>query len=233
MTLFLSHRGESDDAPENTLKAFALAMERDSDGVELDIRLTRDGEVVVVHDGNLKRVCGIDADVASSTLVRLRSLHPVPTLEEVLALMKPGKHVQIELKGSDSGLPPGLKRILDVWPGDRKMLALSSFEDETIRRAALYFPDLPRLLLTDLEQKFGRFPSAGEVLAYIRSLDATGVSFKAAFSADRPFVDELRRLGLRVVCWGVSSDELGLAMARAGVDALTCNHACALRKKFR
>ena len=233
MTLFLSHRGESDDAPENTLKAFSLAMERDSDGVELDIRLTRDGQVVVVHDGNLKRVCGVDADVASSTLARLRSLHPVPKLEEVLALMKPEKHVQIELKGSDSGLTPGLKRILDVWPGDRKMLALSSFEEETIRRAALYFPDLPRLLLTDLEQKFGRFPSAEEVLEYIRSLDATGVSFKAAFSADRPFVDELRRLGLRVVCWGVSSDELGLAMAHAGVDALTCNHACALREKFR
>ena len=41
-TLFLSHRGESDDAPENTLAAFALAMERDSDGIELDIRMTSD-----------------------------------------------------------------------------------------------------------------------------------------------------------------------------------------------
>ena len=49
MTLFLSHRGESDDAPENTLSAFAIAMERDSDGIELDIRLTSDGNSGYVY----------------------------------------------------------------------------------------------------------------------------------------------------------------------------------------
>ena len=48
MTRFLSHRGESDDAPENTLSAYKLAMERDSDGIELDIRLTADGEAACV-----------------------------------------------------------------------------------------------------------------------------------------------------------------------------------------
>ena len=233
MTLFLSHRGESDDAPENTLSAFALAMERDSDGIELDIRLSSDGFAVVVHDADLKRVAQNDAVVAATPLETLQSIHPVPLLTDVLALLKPGKHLQIELKGSDLGIVPALKKILDNWNGDRKQLAISSFEEETIKKAGEYFADLPRVLLTDLTKKFGTFPTAEETAEYMRSLNCTGVSFKADFAADKAFVDALKAENMRVVCWGVFTDELGLAMAEAGVDAMTCNHAVALRQKFQ
>ena len=233
MTLFLSHRGESDDAPENTLSAFALAMERDSDGIELDIRLTSDGYAVVVHDADLKRVAQNDAVISETPLEKLQSIHPVPLLKDVLALLKPGKHLQIELKGSDLGIVPELKRILDIWSGDRKQLAISSFEEETIKEAGKYFTDLPRVLLTDLKKKFGAFPTAAETAEYMRSLNCTGVSFKADFAADRSFVEALKAENMRVVCWGVFSDELGLAMAEANVDAMTCNHAVALRRMYR
>ena len=233
MTLFLSHRGESDDAPENTLSAFALAMERDSDGIELDIRLTSDGYAVVVHDADLKRVAQNDAVISETPLEKLQSIHPVPLLKDVLALLKPGKHLQIELKGSDLGIVPELKRILDGWSGDRKQLAISSFEEETIKEAGKYFTDLPRVLLTDLKKKFGAFPTAAETAEYMRSLNCTGVSFKADFAADRSFVEALKAENMRVVCWGVFSDELGLAMAEANVDAMTCNHAVALRRMYR
>ena len=233
MTLFLSHRGESDDAPENTLSAFSLAMERDSDGIELDIRLTSDGFAVVVHDADLKRVAQNDAVVSATPLKTLQAIHPVPLLTDVLAVLKPGKHLQIELKGSDLEIVPALKKILDNWNGDRKQLAISSFEEETIQKAGEYFADLPRVLLTDLTKKFGNFPTAAETAEYMRSLNCTGVSFKADFAADRAFVDALKAENMRVVCWGVFSDELGLAMAEAGVDAMTCNHAVSLRQKYR
>ena len=233
MTLFLSHRGESDAAPENTLAAFALAMERDSVGLELDIRLASDGFVVVVHDADLKRVANADAVISETPLAELQKLHDVPLFEDVLKLLKPGKHLQIELKGSDLEIVPALKEILDKWPGDRRQLAISSFEEETIQKAGELFPDLPRVLLTDLAARFGRFPSAAETADYMRSLNCTGVSFKADFSADSAFVDALKKENMRVVCWGVFTDELGLAMAEAGVDAMTCNHAVALRQKFQ
>ena len=232
MTLFLSHRGESDDAPENTFAAFKLAMERDSDGLELDIRLTSDNHVVVVHDEDLKRVANSDMVISDSTLAQLQSVHPVPLLKDVLAILKKGKHCQIELKGADLHIIDGLKNILDLWQGDRSQLAVSSFEEETIKQAAEVFPDLPRVLLVDLAQKFGKFPSADEVEKYMKSLNCTGVSFKADFSADKEFADELHKRGMRVVCWGVFTDELGIAMANIGVDAMTCNHAVALRKKY-
>lgn len=232
MTIFLSHRGESDDAPENTLRAFSLAMERDSDGIELDIRLTADGDVVCVHDETLERVAGVKLAVADASLAELWNHYPVPLLSEALALLRPGKHMQIELKGVQPLARP-LKQVLEQWGGDRRSLALSSFEEETIRNAAEFFPDLPRLLLVDLKNRFGVFPSAEQVMDYLRKLHCTGVSFKATTEADAAFVAALHAEKFRVVSWGVFSDELGLAMAALGVDAMTCNHAVALRRRWR
>lgn len=232
MTIFLSHRGESDDAPENTLRAFSLAMERDSDGIELDIRLTADGDVVCVHDETLERVAGVKLAVADASLAELRNHYPVPLLSEALALLRPGKHMQIELKGVQPLARP-LKQVLEQWGGDRRSLALSSFEEETIRNAAEFFPDLPRLLLVDLKNRFGVFPSAEQVMDYLRKLHCTGVSFKATTEADAAFVAALHAEKFRVVSWGVFSDELGLAMAALGVDVMTCNHAVALRRRWR
>ena len=232
MTRFLSHRGESDDAPENTLSAYKLAMERDSDGIELDIRLTADGEAACVHDETIERVSGVRLAVSDATLAALRQYHPVPLLSEALAVLKPGKQMQIELKGPWPQLQP-VKAVLDRRGGDRKGLALSSFDEETIRAAADVFPELPRLLLTDLTRRFGRFPAPEQVVACLHSLRCTGISFLATADADAAFVEALHRAGMRVVCWGVRSDELGLAMARIGVDAMTCNHAVALRAEYR
>lgn len=232
MTRFLSHRGESDDAPENTLSAYKLAMERDSDGIELDIRLTADGEAACVHDETIERVSGVRLAVSDATLAALRQYHPVPLLSEALAVLKPGKQMQIELKGPWPQLQP-VKAVLDRRGGDRKGLALSSFDEETIRAAADVFPELPRLLLTDLTRRFGRFPAPEQVVACLHSLRCTGISFLATAEADAAFVEALHRAGMRVVCWGVRSDELGLAMARIGVDAMTCNHAVALRAEYR
>lgn len=232
MTRFLSHRGESDDAPENTLSAYKLAMERDSDGIELDIRLTADGEAACVHDETIERVSGVRLAVSDATLAALRQYHPVPLLSEALAVLKPGKQMQIELKGPWPQLQP-VKAVLDRRGGDRKGLALSSFDEETIRAAADVFPELPRLLLTDLTRCFGRFPAPEQVVACLHSLRCTGISFLATAEADAAFVEALHRAGMRVVCWGVRSDELGLAMARIGVDAMTCNHAVALRAEYR
>ena len=232
MTRFLSHRGESDDAPENTLSAYKLAMERDSDGIELDIRLTADGEAACVHDETIERVSGVRLAVSDATLAALRQYHPVPLLSEALAVLKPGKQMQIELKGPWPQLQP-VKAVLDRRGGDRKGLALSSFDEETIRAAADVFPELPRLLLTDLTRRFGRFPAPELVVACLHSLRCTGISFLATAEADAAFVEALHRAGMRVVCWGVRSDELGLAMARIGVDAMTCNHAVALRAEYR
>ncbi len=228
--LFLSHRGESDDAPENTLRSFALAMERHSDGIELDVRLTADEKIVCCHDETLARVAGVPLTVADATLLELRRHHPVPLLSEAIELLRDDAQMQIELKGS-AKLIPFVRNILDKVPHPERFV-ISSFEKETIAAAAGAFAGFPRVLLIDLEAEYGYFPAASEVIKMLAPLKC-GISFKASFKADAGFVDQLHSAGMRVVGWGVFNDELGLHLARIGVDAMTCNHATALREKFR
>ncbi len=110
MTKVFAHRGASGYAPENTLQAFSLAQEQGADGIELDVQLTKDGQVVVIHDETIDRTSTGKGYVRDYTLEELKkfSFHnhmekykgvKIPTLEEVLKLVKDGKmEVNIELK---------------------------------------------------------------------------------------------------------------------------------------
>lgn len=117
--LIWAHRGASKVAPENTLAAFRQALEFGADGVELDVHLTADGQVAVIHDDTVDRTTDGAGRVADLTLAAIKSFdagskhsaefsgQKVPTLEEVLELVIgwPGsKRVLIELKGPPTGL---------------------------------------------------------------------------------------------------------------------------------
>ena len=112
MQRIFAHRGASAYAPENTLEAFELAVQMGADGVELDIHMTNDGELVVAHDETISRVSdgiGLIHSMTTSELKkhRFNRTHPefkdatIPTLREVYELLKPtGLHINTELKTS-------------------------------------------------------------------------------------------------------------------------------------
>lgn len=109
-TKVFAHRGASRYAPENTLEAFRLAMEQGADGIELDVHLSADGELVVIHDEQLERTTNGRGLVKDHTLAQLQALRAdnrmegfasarIPTLRQVLELVRPGTmQVNIELK---------------------------------------------------------------------------------------------------------------------------------------
>ena len=110
MTKIFAHRGASAYAPENTLAAFDLTQRLGADGIELDVQLTKDGEVVVIHDETIDRTGTGKGNVRDHTLAELKKLsfhnrmeqyrgEQIPTLREVLDLVKNGDmEVNIELK---------------------------------------------------------------------------------------------------------------------------------------
>src|SRR6478672_5367982 len=99
----IAHRGASFDAPENTLAAIRLGWDQGADGVEFDVRLSRDGQIVVIHDADTRRVANVDRLVSDQTVDELRQLdvgrwkgpqfagERIPTLAEVLAIVPAGK----------------------------------------------------------------------------------------------------------------------------------------------
>lgn len=121
--LLVAHRGASRLAPENTMAAFRLVAEGGADIVELDVHLSSDGYVVVIHDGRLWRTSNGRGAVARKTLAELKALdagswfspqfagEPIPTLDEVLAWARgqdPRMPLMIELKGGSQALERGL-----------------------------------------------------------------------------------------------------------------------------
>lgn len=98
--IVMAHRGYSSKAPENTMPAFEMAIEVGSGGIELDVHLTKDGEVVVIHDPTLERTTNGSGAVASFTMEELKEFDAgswfapefkgtkLPTLREVLDLVK-------------------------------------------------------------------------------------------------------------------------------------------------
>ena len=98
--IVLAHRGYSAKAPENTMAAFELALAVGADGIELDVHMTRDGEIVVIHDDTLDRTTNGKGPVSDQTMAELRELDAgswfspefagerIPTLKLVLELIK-------------------------------------------------------------------------------------------------------------------------------------------------
>jgi len=98
-----AHRGSSRDHPENTLPAFGAAIADGATGIETDLRLTRDGAIVLIHDPNLRRVAGVRRRVASLPLAALRRVtiaggESVPTLEELWSLAAHRVRLNLEVK---------------------------------------------------------------------------------------------------------------------------------------
>ncbi|MBO5882991.1 MAG: glycerophosphodiester phosphodiesterase [Clostridia bacterium] len=120
-----AHRGLwGGEIPENSLPAFALAADRGY-GIELDVSLSADGEVMVFHDANLKRMCGVDKKLSVLTLAELKTLklatteHSIPTFKEVLDTVDGKVPILIELKGTtkDDELCEKLSLLLDNYSG--------------------------------------------------------------------------------------------------------------------
>jgi glycerophosphoryl diester phosphodiesterase len=135
--LVFGHRGAAASAPENTLLGVRVARDAGADGVEIDIRATRDGECVVFHDATIARLCGDDRPIGGMTLADLRSLRvggqPIPTLDELLEEAS-GLHVNVEIK-TDGAKAAGLERAAASRLERHEVSAwISSFDPWALRR---------------------------------------------------------------------------------------------------
>ena len=124
-----AHRGSSGKAPENTLAAFEKAVEDGADVIELDVRQTSDGEIVVMHDENLKRVCGVNKKVGKLTYEELLEYNvdaglgdkypdeKIPTLRQAIELIDGRADMNIEIKTAktDTDLPEKVAEIVKEY----------------------------------------------------------------------------------------------------------------------
>jgi glycerophosphoryl diester phosphodiesterase len=219
----IAHRGFHDmnkSRWENTLPAFAAAAERGYD-IECDVQLSADGEVVVFHDHDLKRLTGTEGFVWQRTARELAALRVgktadhVPTLAEMLALVRGRAPLVIELKGvpgRDAGLVRKVARALKDYRGK---VAIMSFDHWLIREFPEHAPGIPAGLTATGDRDH-------ELEAHFSML-GHGLSF-VSYSyvhLPNPFVRFVReRLKMPVITWTVR-DQAGIERTLAEGDQMT------------
>jgi len=148
------HRGYDSKYPENTVLSFKKAFEFGADGIELDVRSTKDGKLIIFHDDDLKRIFGVDKTFDEVTFDELRELEfkgeKVPTFQEVLDIVPDDGSVIVEIKDrkvSGRAVCEILRRKME------ERVIFSSFDHELIKELIKQFPDQNFAFLLGEEQK--------------------------------------------------------------------------------
>ena len=223
-----AHRGASAHAPENTLAAFELALAQKADGIELDVKLSADGHVVVIHDPTVDRTTGAHGRVKDMSLAELCSLgagsffsenfssEKIPTLEEVFEAMGKRIFINVELTNYNSPRDQLVESVCMLVKkfNLQKHVMFSSFFASNLSKAGSYLPDVPRGLLA----------LNGIAGAWARSF---GYAF-GKYQALHPYlkdvtpeqVQRVHRLKGRVHVWTVNKAEDMRQLFHWGVDAI-------------
>jgi glycerophosphoryl diester phosphodiesterase len=146
MTKIMAHRGASAYAPENSLEAFALAIEMGAHGIELDIYETSDGRLVIHHDNNIKRMSGVDAKISETDFATLRTYNfvgdkggkygfvKIPEFREVLELFKPtDMTINVEMKEGSANYIREIAALVKAY-GMEEQVIYSSFDHFKLQR---------------------------------------------------------------------------------------------------
>jgi glycerophosphoryl diester phosphodiesterase len=207
--LVLAHRGANRLAPENTVPAMALAVERGADGVELDVHRSADGVLVVRHDADTP-----SGPIGELTLGELRSAFPdVPTLAEVLDVCR-GTLVNVEVKDPDPRATEDLVALLARRADDD--VVVSSFDWAVVERVRALARHLPTGLLS-----FGVPPDEVLVAAVLGGHGAVHPDVWTLLSIDvAAFVARAHDQGVQVNVWTVNEAEQVEMLRDAGVDAV-------------
>lgn len=182
-----AHRGlhtPDRSVPENSLAAFAAAAELGY-GVELDVQLSKDGKVVVFHDDDLKRVCGLDARVDEKTLEELQSLHlcgteeTIPLFSSVLDVIHGRVPIICELKTGRRNREL-CRKTLDLIRGYQGEICIESFDPTIVAWFRFHAPDLVRgQLAAPAEEYKGK----GKLLSFVLSRCLLNVIARPQFIA--------------------------------------------------
>lgn len=231
--LIIAHRGASTTALENTEAAFVAATEAGADGVELDVRLTAGGDVVVFHDDTLERLSGHRGRVDRLSLRQLRRVplidgHRILTLAEALEVLA-GCLVNVEIKATVGPAPRRLVehtvRVIERCGASDRVL-VSSFHPFVLAQVRR-LSELPIGYLFHGQQGL---PLRRNMPAHLLRAQAVHPHFGLATAAR---VRAWQRQGFAVNVWTVDDADVTAKLARAGVDSLITNDPAATRTQVK
>ncbi|MBL1213027.1 MAG: glycerophosphodiester phosphodiesterase [Ignavibacteriae bacterium] len=231
-TIIVAHRGASGHAPENTLAAMKTAMEMNAEFSELDVQETKDGEIILLHDKTLKRTGKQNLNIWELNYDELKDIEvggwyaeefkgePIPTLAEVIELVRGKMKLNIELKTNKHEkmlAERALQVVLD-----------HNFLDQVVF-TSFKFDEIRKLRKINKEAKvgyiFSKMPKDIDVFA--EDVDMLSVGKKLV---DEEFMNKVRAAGKEVAVWTVNKPKEMKRLINLGVDAIITNYPDVLRE---
>ncbi len=224
--IIIAHRGASNLAPENTLKAFKKAIELKADFIEFDVRQSKDGEIVIIHDANTFRTTGYSGIIEKMTLEELKELdcgdgEKIPTLEELVKLAKGKIGLNCEIKvGNMAHKIIEIIRDADLF----KSTIISSFKQKEL----LKIRNLePRLKIASLNPT-----RSGWLMDWFSRKKMIKTAVENNFYAINPlylvvnkkFIDKAHIKNLKIYPWTVDSISAIENLIKIGVDGIISNN---------
>lgn len=227
LPLIIAHRGDVTNAPENTLASFQRAYELGADGIELDVRVTRDEQLVVFHDRCLNRTSNGKGPVNRSTLADIRSLdvgswfgsefenERAPTLDEVFESLPPDFLINVEMKAVFKGVRLIAQRVAEVVRRHQRWdsTLVASFNPICLwelRRIE------PRIMRGYIWSRYHPYPIRSRCFGpFVQAqwYDPANDTY------DPKVLDKIRQRGTRMLAWDVDFDSDLVKMASVRLDA--------------
>lgn len=228
-TQIWAHRGASHYTPENTLVAFKKAVHMGADGIELDVQMTKDGQLVVIHDEIIDRTSNGKGYVKDYTLEQLKRYdfsngfmlyrgEKIPTLREVYELMADNNlTINVELKNSIISYEGLEEAVLQLGKemGFEHRLIYSSFNHESICKLKALLPTTQIGLL--YADGWLNVPEYGKLLG-VTALHPAGYLLR-----EEGFVEDAKAKGLALNVWTINNEKHMRALIELGVDAIITN----------
>jgi glycerophosphoryl diester phosphodiesterase len=245
-TEIIAHRGASADAPENTLEAFQLGLDQRADAIECDVRVTRDGQLVAIHDPTVERVADTKGAVAEMSLAELSALDVgswkspkwrnarIPLMTDVLDIVPPDRRIFIEIKAGLTALPP-LASVLASTALPRSQIVIMEFDLETVIAMRSAFPDIEVLWLLGFpwwHPSWIKRRTLMNNIAQAADHGLDGVNIQDVPPLNTASIAESRARKLKNYCWTVDDPKRAARLFKDGISGIATNRPGWMREQL-
>lgn len=215
----IAHRGYSCRTFENTVRSVNYAWLAGADGVELDLRVSKDGVVFLYHDDNIngRLISKLDyADINSAVNFT------APTFEMILNLGEPPGHFVLDLKEKDPSKYESLALLITASEIDQSHFVVQSASVAVLMAVKEQLPNARFYYLTHLKRTFPfyRVPKSKSVVAKIEGVGVDGLSVKGRKFIDQGFVQDIKDAGYLVNVWTINDPSRASYYRDIGVDGI-------------
>jgi len=234
--MIVAHRGASKDAPENTLEAFRLAWLQNADAIEGDFRITKDDQIVCMHDENTLRTCGEKLVVSESSYSELCRLdasfqfdnipsQSVPLLSDVFKIVPDNKAVYIEVKCGPEIVPALITAIINSNLR-KEQISIIAFDTSVIKALKSVAPHIKANLLYDVALPV----DSSELLDRLKNTKADGLGSNNMNSKE--LIDVITQAGFEYHSWTVDDSKTAKKLLEWGVNSITTNRPGYLKQQL-